>query len=137
MKKDDLTKLEYVMDELKKVSNRYSVWSSMPVIYKQDIDPLIDLLGVALAELNTPDLVVLEKNDKEVTDESIMKFVNALDGMDEYEQINLMRGWVIKYGSQLSNEIKDINFIKWYSGMDEVKIRNAHKRYVKENSFSL
>lgn len=29
----------------------------------------------------------------------------------------------------VDNEIQDINFIKWYSGMDEKKIRNAFKRY--------
>jgi hypothetical protein len=29
--------------------------------------------------------------------------------------------------------IHDINFIKWYSGMDEVKIRNAYKRYIQES----
>lgn len=28
--------------------------------------------------------------------------------------------------------IKDINFIKWYSGMDESKIRSAYERYLKE-----
>jgi hypothetical protein len=28
--------------------------------------------------------------------------------------------------------IEDINFIKWYSGMDEQKIRNAYERYLKE-----
>lgn len=28
--------------------------------------------------------------------------------------------------------LKDINFIKWYSGMEEVKIRNAYNRYLKE-----
>lgn len=34
--------------------------------------------------------------------------------------------------SDMREEIKDINFIKWYSGMDEQKIRNAFKRYQKE-----
>ncbi|MFA5715030.1 MAG: hypothetical protein WC998_04790 [Candidatus Paceibacterota bacterium] len=29
-------------------------------------------------------------------------------------------------------DIKDINFIKWYSGMEEHKIRNAFKRYKNE-----
>lgn len=34
---------------------------------------------------------------------------------------------------QVTDDIKDINFIKWYSGMDESKIRNAYKRYIKES----
>ena len=34
----------------------------------------------------------------------------------------------------IREEIKDINFIKWYSGMDEKKIRNAFERYKKETN---
>ena len=29
-------------------------------------------------------------------------------------------------------EIRDINFIKWYSGMEEEKTRKAYNRYTKE-----
>ena len=35
----------------------------------------------------------------------------------------------------ITEGIKDINFIKWYSGMEEQKIRNAFERYKKEISF--
>jgi hypothetical protein len=38
----------------------------------------------------------------------------------------------IKKEETLPNDIADINFIKWYSGMDEQKIRNAFKRYKNE-----
>ena len=34
---------------------------------------------------------------------------------------------------EMPNDIKDINFIKWYSGMDESKIRKAFERFKKEN----
>lgn len=39
-----------------------------------------------------------------------------------------------EYASQLPKvtEIQDINFVKWYSGMDEQKIRNAFERYKRE-----
>jgi hypothetical protein len=34
-----------------------------------------------------------------------------------------------------TDEIKDINFLKWYSGMEVSKIRCAYKRYLKESSY--
>lgn len=39
----------------------------------------------------------------------------------------------IKAEAEVSDDIADINFIKWYSGMEESKIRNAFKRYKNEN----
>jgi len=47
--------------------------------------------------------------------------------LEEYASIP-----VTQSGKELREEIADINFIKWYSGMDEEKIRNAFKRYQKE-----
>jgi hypothetical protein len=46
---------------------------------------------------------------------------------------NMRDGLIPASGNTVKKEeIIDINFIKWYSGMDEQKIRNAFKRYKNE-----
>ena len=58
--------------------------------------------------------IARSKDDsKDSYDEYISSFAEALDSLEAEE------------------EIKDINFIMWYSGMEESKIRNAYKRYKK------
>ena len=38
-----------------------------------------------------------------------------------------------EYAEQQSKKAFDINFIKWYSGMSEEKIRRAYEQYRNEN----
>ena len=38
----------------------------------------------------------------------------------------------ILFKTSENNPLTDIEFIKWYSGMEEHKILNAYKRYIKE-----
>jgi len=44
-------KLQEVLESLRNLSNRYYMWSSMPVIYKQDLDPIIDILEQSISQL--------------------------------------------------------------------------------------
>jgi hypothetical protein len=49
--------------------------------------------------------------------------------MDEYGEYKIAQ---IQHPVVSDEDIQDINFIKWYSGMQEQKIRSAFERYKNE-----
>ena len=79
-------------------------------------------------------------SDEEIEKEAKWRFTNGHGACDYYEvaQFNNACKWLkdqIKPSdAPIREELRDINFIKWYSGMDEQKIRNAFERYKKETN---
>jgi len=63
--KQYVEKLKDIKESFSNLSNRYYIWSSMAVIYKQDLDPLIAILESEISaleqQLSEPDDELREK----------------------------------------------------------------------------
>ena len=88
--------------------------------------------------METLERQIIAKQDEMI---EVLRFWFDTDDLADRSQVKRLESDLATLKSRLDKEaqdgtaeISDINFIKWYSGMEEQKIRNAFERYKKEVS---
>ena len=87
--KQIIEKLNEIKESFCKLSNRYYMWSSLAVIYKQDLDPLIEQLQSEIKALESQSEVSYPR-----------EFVEWYSGMEFIKIDSAFKRWKRETGNQ-------------------------------------